>query len=139
MRALISLYHQADTWITPESLEARIDQAFVPAISSEVLALPAVEGIKLDQLKDMAKATKNLPRMAQLGNDATATRRAGSGDDHDHRSKRETKVFEALYGVEVGSFDSISQKVLPGLEVIEEMRASRKPKEKNDLDVGDLL
>jgi hypothetical protein len=30
MRALVSLYHQCDTFVTPENLSQRIDEAFVP-------------------------------------------------------------------------------------------------------------
>jgi len=125
MRALISLYHQADSWITPENLLQKIDDAFVPqAHLYQSLALPAAEGITLYQLKDIQQATLAAPKMAQLEFDTAARQRPAGGLWSDkNKSKRERQVFEALYGVEVTSTNN-GQQVLPGLEVLEEMEDS---------------
>lgn len=112
MRALVALYHQADSWVTPENLDKAIDQAFVPDTAHAALTLPSQEGVSWQDLLSTMQV-KNLPRMAQLGADSGFRR---MGPTHRALPKREELMLEALYGVEVHD-----NKVLPGLEVVQEM------------------
>jgi len=61
---------------------------------------------------------KKFPRMAQLEADATFRR---LGSKHGAFPRREELMLEALYGVEVRD-----NKVLPGLEVVQEMEKGLK-------------
>ena len=141
MRALVSLYHQADSWITPENLLQKIDDAFVPTISPTqyltLPSLPAQEGIALRDLTSAANQLKTSPKMAQLEAEPSYRRTSDKGFT---MSKREKKMFEALYGVKVTGLG-----VLPGLEVLEEMKGELKKHRERDkedeegMDVGDLI
>ncbi|KAJ3500056.1 hypothetical protein NLJ89_g9960 [Agrocybe chaxingu] len=142
MRALISLYHQADSWITPDNLLQRIDAAFVPPASEE-FEIPYA--ITLDELQGELNNIKKAPKMVQ--HDALprdSSRRADPKKSwSDQRSKRESMVFEALYGV---NFDH-SGRVMPGLEVLQERSKSLAQQRKEDaetkaeraMDLQDLL
>jgi len=122
MRALVSLYHQADNWITPENLLERIDAVFVPPTQHHHLALPSQEGISLTDLQSTVQNLKTQPRMAQAEADQSF-RRLGSRSVGLTTglslmlSKREKKMIEALYGINVSGRD-----VLPGWEVLQEMK-----------------
>lgn len=141
MRALVSLYHQADSWITPENLLQKIDDAFVPTISPTqyltLPSLPAQEGIALRDLTSAANQLKTSPKMAQLEAEPSYRRTSEKGLT---MSKREKKMFEALYGVKVTGLG-----VLPGLEVLEEMKGELKKHRERDkedeegMDVSDLI
>ncbi|KAE9399025.1 hypothetical protein BT96DRAFT_976095 [Gymnopus androsaceus JB14] len=119
MRALISLYHQSDTFITPENLSERIDKAFTGGARESALVTPAQQP-GVDTLNTFYRQTKMAPKFSewdrekryfgvpQVNEDGT-----WSGPTY---SKREWKVIEALYGVDAsGKFEP-----MPGLEALEE-------------------
>ena len=122
MRALVSLYHQASNWVTPENLLERIDAVFVPTTQHHHLALPSQEGISLTDLQNTVQNLKTQPRMAQVEADQSF-RRLGSRSAGLTAglslmlSKRERKMIEALYGINLSGRD-----VLPGWEVLQEMK-----------------
>lgn len=123
MRALISLYHQSENWITPENLLERIDAAFVPVNTSYSLGLDA-QDVTYGDLTTLASQMREDPKMAQLESSPNGRNLPGSyrpWSSNRQMSKRETKIFEALYGVEVERKSSEEVKVLPGLEVLDEM------------------
>ena len=130
MRALVALYHQADSWVTAENLDKAIDQAFVPDTAHTALSLPSQEGVGWQDLF-AAMQVKNLPRMAQLEADS-AFRRLGLM--HRGLPKREELMLEALYGVEVHD-----NEVLPGLEVVQEMEEGLARHIEEDKKAEDLL
>jgi hypothetical protein len=111
MRALISLYHQSESFITPENLSARIDQAF---LGQESLARVASPNATLTDLRRIIQKRKENPRMGVWGDDRYLSQRpeqmapGWSGGF----SFREQSVMNALYGVDQGG--------KPGLEVLEE-------------------
>jgi len=112
MRALISLYHQAETWITPENLSQRIDEAFVP-VEREV-----PKGEVLFSAQDLAERVARIrqaPKMIQWGAGSKPAAQYESGTTwSDGRSAREMKVMEALYGVD----HSVPGPLQPGLEML---------------------
>lgn len=141
MRTLISLYHQADSWITPENLLQRIDDAFVPKTSANLSlpSLPAQEGIALQDLTSAANQVKVSPKMTQLEAEPSFRRLGEKGMWHT-MSKREKMMFEALYGVNVNG-----KEVLPGLEVLKAMTGELKKnrdcdrEDEEGMDISDLI
>ncbi|THV03327.1 hypothetical protein K435DRAFT_775012 [Dendrothele bispora CBS 962.96] len=117
MRALISLYHQADTFITKENLSDRIDEAFTGL--SKYPGLPVnVPGFS--ELNEQVWKQQTAPKFSEWDMEralsgATAVP-TSDGYWSGSLSMRDWKVVEALYGVDV----SDSKSVMPGLEALEE-------------------
>ena len=140
MRALISLYHQADSWVTPENLLEKIDEAFV---QSETLALSSGREenmVSVSDMKNYIGLRRQAPKIAQwdsssLGSDPAVSQWSESG-----KNKRDLKVLEALYGVTAfdHSTTNISQAFLPGLEVLQELGSSAIQDHKDDREAEDL-
>ncbi|KAF9057365.1 hypothetical protein BJ165DRAFT_26702 [Panaeolus papilionaceus] len=127
VRALISLYHQADSWITPENLLDRIDEAFLPTVGKNVLVEETPEMrmqsmASLPDLRNALRKMKTAPKMAQWDTDTTKKDYVPGEQWSDVRSKREMKVIEALYGVNT----TVKGKILPGLDALEEVKGSLK-------------
>ncbi|KAF8164987.1 hypothetical protein B0H34DRAFT_620075, partial [Crassisporium funariophilum] len=126
MRALISLYHQADSWVTPENLMQRIDDAFVPERARVELHAGTPDRIDyLPRVSDMRKAlqkAKNAPRMEQWDPSMKQSTYASGEVWSEARKKRELKIIEALYGVDA----TIPGQLSPGLEVLQESAESAK-------------
>lgn len=141
MRALISLYHQADSWVTPENLLQRIDEAFL-APDQATLATVSAERIEnmvsVSDLRGSISLMRNAPKMAQWdfsppgSEDRTSPEWSESG-----KNKRDIKVIEALYGVEATA-SHVSRRFLPGLEVLEESASSAIQDHNDDRDAEDL-
>jgi hypothetical protein len=121
-RALISLYHHCDTFVTEENLSDRIDQAF--------LRTPVDLGTKsrnnttdvgdLDRIRSLQRRGYKFsdwddPR-EKHGMNLSSSLSFSDG----FTSYREMQVIEALHGVDV----SDGQRKLPGLEVLEDMTIS---------------
>ncbi|KAF9468946.1 hypothetical protein BDZ94DRAFT_554390 [Collybia nuda] len=115
MRALISLYHQADTFITPENLSQRIDDAFVPQKPDSRLDR---RNVTLKDLKGVLDAQRKAPRVSDWDQEAVVSRQysdaAEMGQWSSLKTSRELKVIEALYGVDT----THPRKILPGLDVV---------------------
>jgi len=112
MRALISLYRQAETFITPENLSERIDSVFT---SNELLSKAYYPSTNLDDLKILVRERRVQAKFTE--NDGLRTTNAYKattmGADWDEsKAVREQRVIDALYGVSAGG--------KPGLEVLEE-------------------
>lgn len=114
MRALVSLYHQSDTFITPENLSQRIDEAFVPQETRSRIA--QISGKSLKDLHQELKDVRKSPKFRDWDKDAVVTSTNGNVLWSSAKVEREWKVMEALYGVDI----TPSREVLPGLEVLEE-------------------
>ncbi|KAJ3926108.1 MAG: hypothetical protein NXY57DRAFT_906169 [Lentinula lateritia] len=111
MRALISLYHQSETFITPENLSERIDQAFTGEKTGN-LAFRSQPGI--DTLSTFYNEAKSAPKFSEWDREKI---KFGHGVwSQATYSRREWKVIEALYGVDASG----SLEPLPGLEALEE-------------------
>jgi len=144
MRALISLYHQADSWVTPENLLQKIDEAFVPsdAVSLELATTERVENmVSVSDLKNSISLMRNAPNMAQWDSSSPGggNRYSPSSEwSESGKNRRDLKVIEALYGVQATTFDhdstNISQLFLPGFEVLQESSSSPIPTHEHDDD-----
>ncbi|KAF8633696.1 hypothetical protein AX15_001301 [Amanita polypyramis BW_CC] len=123
MRALVSLYHQADTFITPKNLSQRIDEAFVPSLGEDggqtygPVFTQRRHLVKLKDLKELLETQRNGPKVTEPDRE----QKMPSMDEYrdvstwsGQKKKRERKVVEALYGVEGGR----GGQMLPGLEVL---------------------
>jgi len=117
MRALISLYHQADTFITPENLSKRIDDAFVPDKQVEDRTGAGRQMVGLSHLREALRERERAPRAAQWDDESLIPARASLNAHWSSlKTARELKVVEALYGVNATQVGE----VLPGLETVEE-------------------
>ena len=118
LRALISLYHQADTFITPENLSQRIDEAFIPdAGKTPVQQGPDFMTVK--RLEDELERQRMEPKVMEPDTEKKGNPSPTHGGSWSGRvSAREGKVLEALYGVERGR----GNEMLPGLDVVMEER-----------------
>lgn len=123
MRALVALYHQSETWITPETLLARIDHTFVTSKSQNT---PETTGphwertITYEEIEKAKRVILNAPKMSKwdltAGAPLNVRYESNAGNSwSNNRAMRERKVIEALYGVV-----TTQEKMLPGLEVVKE-------------------
>jgi hypothetical protein len=119
-RALISLYHHCDTFVTEENLSDRIDQAFIwtpldignANSRNNMTDVEDLDKIRLLQRRGYKFSDWDDPREKHGMNLPPS-----SGYSGDWTSYREMQVIEALHGVDV----SDGQRRLPGLEVLEDM------------------
>ncbi|KAG7097266.1 hypothetical protein E1B28_004632 [Marasmius oreades] len=111
-RALISLYHQSDTFITPENLSDRIDQAFLKrSVVRTQLNRYDMEGLIKDQ--------RVAPKFSEWARDRRGSVGVG-GEWSGSTTPREWRVIEALYGVDA----SDTSHAMPGQEALEDFSES---------------
>jgi hypothetical protein len=128
-RALISLYHHCDTFVTEENLSDRIDQAFIwtPLDIGNVHSrnnmtdVSDLDRIRLLQRRGYKFSDWDDPREKHGMNLPLSSSYSG-----DWTTYREMQVIEALHGVDV----SDGQRRLPGLEVLEDMTQKRRKRRK---------
>ncbi|CCM02827.1 uncharacterized protein FIBRA_04939 [Fibroporia radiculosa] len=108
MRALVSLYHEADSFIAPHRLLSEIDAAFLP-FDSVYNARTEEEPYKT--IESQARQRRALPKIGQSTVVAPVSEQQGR-DWSEQRSGPERMIIEALYGVD--------GRGLPGLEALEE-------------------
>lgn len=112
MRALISLYHQADSFITPENLSAHIDDVFVNKKALDKFHDP--DERSLTNLWRELNIRRSLPKVGD-GKDLFKQSHARSSIVQKFsgvQDIRGSEVRNALYGTEDAG--------KPGLEVLEE-------------------
>ncbi|KAG8813652.1 hypothetical protein FRC19_002294 [Serendipita sp. 401] len=105
MRALVRLYNQSESWLTPETLDRHIEEEF--AISPQVPAY-----LELELLKRDAEKRNAIPEMSIEG--LNGIRRVGV------HTKRGEQIDGALWGID-GSGN-------PDLEAVEEVIEGRRAK-----------
>ena len=110
MRALVSLYHQSESFITLENLDEAIDKAFIRNVA---LQTGNIREQSFYELKSILASKKALPK---IGSGRDVSRSTGYDTVNttwsDPKVKRDIEVQGALYGVEgLGK---------PGYEVLEE-------------------
>ncbi|KAJ3478174.1 hypothetical protein NLI96_g9949 [Meripilus lineatus] len=108
MRALVSLYHQSESFITLENLDEAIDEAFIRNATPQ-----NIREQSFYELKAILASKKLLPK---IGSGRDITNLAGYDTVNtswsDPKVKRDIEVQGALYGIEgLGK---------PGYEVLEE-------------------
>ncbi|KDQ64827.1 hypothetical protein JAAARDRAFT_28469 [Jaapia argillacea MUCL 33604] len=109
MRALISLYHQADTFITLENLDEAIDRAFT---GDDTRGIPDQPWEKA--YRDLENEVWDRRSSSRVGDwqFADAGRRSWHASSWSNsRTEREGAVVDALYGLDGNR---------PGLEILEE-------------------
>ena len=109
LRALVSLYHQSKSFITPENLDEAIDRAF-----SEPLSVRVFEGRRLVEWPALRLEVKERERLSKFGfpetlNSVTSMYEVGH---HEERERRIEQVFDAMYGT--------SETDKPGLELLQD-------------------
>ncbi|KAI3612495.1 hypothetical protein WG66_010020 [Moniliophthora roreri] len=107
-RALISLYHQSDTFITPENLSSKIDEAFIRK-DKELF----VDVVTPKDLKNLMNEKLRAPKFREWNRDK---RGITGGQWSAQTTHREWRVIEALYGVDA----SDRHNAMPSLEALEE-------------------
>ncbi|KAJ7228885.1 hypothetical protein GGX14DRAFT_415612 [Mycena pura] len=119
MRALIAMYHQAESFVTYENLSQKIDDAFTNRPEKLVTDM----SLAFKDFGAILRARQNAPKVTEwnpqvkfdppTGNRNTLVRDRLWSNVY---VARDSKVIEALYGVEtVGT-----AKALPGLEALED-------------------
>jgi len=109
LRALVSLYHQSKTFITPENLDEAIDRAFAEPPSVRIygnrrlvdwpsLRLEVKEREKLSKF-GFPETLNSLPSMYEVGY-------------YEERERRVEQVFDAMYGT--------LETDKPGLELLQD-------------------
>ncbi|KAF8665702.1 hypothetical protein AX16_000154 [Volvariella volvacea WC 439] len=131
MRALISLYHQADGFITPENLSQRIDEAFLSSDPQSMINTP----VTVKDLNTILVDQRAAPKLSQWEHGSIMNTRLGGSETSwsSRRSVREQKVIEALYGVDLSQPNAI----LPGLEVLEESKEAVERTIREDLEAAE--
>ena len=113
MRALISLYHQADSFITLDNLEQRIHLSF---LNSDPLARVMSSNLTYTDLRRLIDERRSAPRMGAGNDNPTHISLPVQRETlwSERSTGREMRVFQALYGVDAAG--------KPGLEVLEESK-----------------
>jgi hypothetical protein len=114
MRALVALYHRTENFVTPENLDARIDQAFIP--TSDHLAFHDSANhtfASYVELENREMTREKIPRISEY---TPSSHYYGMPEDQnswsDFQDPRERAVVEALYG-------TVDQ-TKPGWDILEE-------------------
>ena len=115
MRALVSLYHETEHFVTPENLSQKIDEAFFP--SDRVIAVSGDSAKRhvyetVEDLQNKVGDRRRVPRIGEY-NDEDFHIPALQGEGWSSAEHERVKaVAEALYGT--------VKRSKPGLEVLEE-------------------
>ncbi|KAA1466175.1 hypothetical protein DENSPDRAFT_16337 [Dentipellis sp. KUC8613] len=91
LRALISLYHQSGSFITPENLDTAIEKAFTDV--PDIVSIANSKYTTYMDLKADVSARRVAPKFIQT--EDLARERTGYGGSD---ATRRNQVFEALYG-----------------------------------------
>jgi hypothetical protein len=126
LRALISIYHQSEYFITPQNLSSAIDRAFIGDLDE----IQSVTAEKEMTIKDLRKAMRRRESQMMTGrwkrvesrSEPTYLPRGWSQG----RKGREKEILGALYGTTEAS--------KPGLEVLMEETARLLQNRKNDME-----
>jgi len=93
LRALVTLYHQSKTFITPENLDEAIDRAFL-----DVPAMRAFGHRKMDW-PDLRLEVKERQLLSKYGLPETLASSLGMYEPgYEKREGRVEQVFDAMYG-----------------------------------------
>ncbi|KAK2466521.1 hypothetical protein APHAL10511_002163 [Amanita phalloides] len=112
LRALISLYHQGDNFITAENLSQRIDEAFIKN-KPDLISSTETEVVGIKDLEDKLRSLRDAPKPTWS----------------EEVTVRMRKVRAALYGVEGGREGHVQ----PGLEtLLEELARLERDKEADE-------
>ncbi|KAG1820422.1 uncharacterized protein BJ212DRAFT_1340048 [Suillus subaureus] len=101
MRALVSLYHQCDTFVTPENLSQKIDEAFVPQ-TNNVNFTSNFDKRSFAELKRLVAEREEEPRHffgKGVKPPPTGLRAALASSSPNSDQQRTARAMEALVGV----------------------------------------
>lgn len=104
MRAIVSLYHQSETFITPDTLDSRIDQAFTSR--PKMPNYQDVDTLTHKSFTALLAQRRHAPRYVDdLDQHVARQHRAFAGEEDIFSNEigdENNAVAEALYGVELG-------------------------------------
>lgn len=109
LRALIAIYHDCDTFITAETLDAHIDEEFV---SPEEVIYDHVTEYKATQYMDELRDRRLEPKFGSTRSDGASARYGSKSVNYRTTGERETRVRAALFGT------SLRTRKMPGLEIV---------------------
>ncbi|KAJ7086661.1 hypothetical protein C8R44DRAFT_687519 [Mycena epipterygia] len=118
MRALVAMYHQTETFVTKENLDAKIDEAFTGKLNNTSDAA----SLTLRDFETLLRKREELPTVTEWNaqpeiNFRPSTRSSGQDMNlwsAEKKPAREFRVIEALYGMEwLGG-----GKMLPGFDAV---------------------
>ncbi|KAI0285049.1 hypothetical protein BGY98DRAFT_946884 [Russula aff. rugulosa BPL654] len=109
LRALVSLYHQSKSFITPENLDEEIDRAFAEPPSVRVF-----ENRRLVDWPSLRLEVKERDRLSKFGLPETLDSVLSMYEVgyHEERERRVEQVFDAMYGT--------LETDKPGLELLQD-------------------
>lgn len=129
LRALVSLYHQSDDFITPENLLDRIDAAF---ITDAYQPHNTPDRSRHESYEDILKGQRSVPRMSPWNLESVTSSRAPYTADPSSFGSwsgtvpgRERQIVDALYGVDSPRIDAHP---LPGYDTLKEARELKQKK-----------
>ncbi|KAF8211361.1 hypothetical protein K438DRAFT_38320 [Mycena galopus ATCC 62051] len=145
MRALIAMYHQAETFVTRENLDDKIAEAFTGGNGDEnrLFGVGDRSSISLDELQSALRSRQDAPTVTewsqtQSGPLKDVAKYADANMEWSGRryNERERRVVDALYGVETQK-----GKALPGWDALNEngplIETSRMEDEENKYEDSD--
>ncbi|KAJ6539124.1 hypothetical protein B0H19DRAFT_1177241 [Mycena capillaripes] len=129
MRALIAMYHQAETFVTKDNLDEKIHDAFVrrTALVNERTSLSLSDFKQLQRTCEDAPAVAEWNALASFNPQYDARDTGPSWSDRTH-GVRDSKVIEALYGVEILA----GKATLPGWDTLNDYREMIKTSDEED-------
>jgi len=109
LRALVSLYHQSRSFITPENLDEAIDRAFAESPSVRVF-----ENRRMADWPSLRLEVKERDRLSKFGLPETLNSMLSMYEVgfYEEREKRVERVFDAMYGT--------WETDKPGLELVQD-------------------
>jgi hypothetical protein len=113
LRALVSLYHQSASWLTPENLDAYIDRIFTPKHNSSPSALGRgayFNELKKEQLENMLKTRNQSPTYGGANSQykyGIFSQFSTVTEQGDLTTKRRKEMNAALWGVDTSGFPGV--------------------------------
>jgi len=101
MRALVSLYHQSDAFITPENLSDAIDETFTGDLMATGSETQSVWNNSQAELHAAALYRRRMPKFFLGRDEASGDRMPGGTGFTDGKDGRTQRMHEALMGTDM--------------------------------------
>lgn len=135
MRALVAMYHQTETFVTRENLNAKIEEAFLPA--NDYRTLPA---ISMTDIKKLLERRQQAPKVIPWNQQRSSkpldplTPAMDAMWTNMLEQSRDASVIEALYGVD----NPQSGKANMGFDAMPDHKEDLAPDHKEEYPDSDL-
>ncbi|KAH7930292.1 hypothetical protein BV22DRAFT_1055199 [Leucogyrophana mollusca] len=101
MRALVSLYHQSDAFITPENLSDAIDETFTGELLASGSETQSVWNNSQAELYTAAMHRRRMPKFFLGRDEGSANKMPGGMGYTDNKDGRTERMHEALMGADM--------------------------------------